>query len=97
GCCARVAEASSSGFSEHVGDGRDELLAGGDRARPEAVTEEVAPAAMSEVERLRVVAVQELHPVGELLAPRLDHEVVVVAHQAERVAAPLVLRDGDAE
>src|SRR5262249_6447405 len=49
------------------------------------------------VERLRVVAVQKLHAVGQLLASRFDDEVVVVAHEAERVAAPLVLRDGDAE
>jgi hypothetical protein len=40
------------------------------------------------VERLRVDAVQDLHSGGELLASGLDHEVVVVAHQAERVAAP---------
>jgi hypothetical protein len=52
---------------------------------------------VSEVERLRVVAVQELHSGRELLPPRLDDEVVVVAHEAERVAAPVVLHDGDAE
>jgi hypothetical protein len=52
---------------------------------------------VSEVERLRVVAVQELHSVGELLASRLHDEVVVVAHEAERVAAPFVLRDGDSQ
>jgi hypothetical protein len=44
-----------------------------------------------------VVAVEELHPGGELLASRLDDEVVVVAHQTERVATPLVLQDGNAE
>jgi hypothetical protein len=42
---------------------------------------------------LCVDAVEALEPVGELLAQRLDHEVVVVRHQAERVDEPLVPDD----
>jgi hypothetical protein len=37
---------------------------------------------------LGVAAVQELHAGGELRACALEHEVVVVAHQAEGVQAP---------
>jgi hypothetical protein len=44
-----------------------------------------------------VVAVEELHAVGELLAACFDDEVVVIAHQAEGVATPFVLEHGDSE
>jgi hypothetical protein len=40
------------------------------------------------VERRGVEAVQPFHPVGERRLAALDHEVVVVAHQAVGVAAP---------
>jgi len=73
------------------------LLVARDGARPEAVAEEVAPAAVLEIERLRMVAVEELHAGRQLLAPGLDDQVVVVRHQAERVAAPVELRDCEPE
>jgi len=44
-----------------------------------------------------MVAVEELHACGQLLASRLDDQVVVVAHEAERVAAPVELHDGHTE
>src|SRR5947209_7332134 len=49
----------------------------------------MAPPPVSPVERLRMDAVQDLHASGELLPARVDDEVIVVAHQAERVAAPV--------
>jgi hypothetical protein len=59
----------------------------------EAVAEEVAAALVAAVEALRVDAVQTLHALGEAAELRLDDDVVVVRHQAEDVAAPLVTRD----
>jgi hypothetical protein len=56
-----------------------------DRDAGEAVAEQVPPAAVTPVEPLRIDAVQALHAGGEVVARRLDDEVVVVAHQVERV------------
>ena len=44
-----------------------------------------------------MVSVEQLHACGELLASGLDDDVVVVAHQAERVAPPVVGDDGRGE
>jgi hypothetical protein len=82
---------------QDVCDRLDELRVGGDWTRPESVAEEVSPAAVFEIERLRVVAVEKLHSVGELLASRFDDEVIVVAHETEGVAAPLVLGSGESQ
>jgi hypothetical protein len=51
-------------------------------------SEDVAVAVVPPIEALCVDAVQVLHPGRELLGRRLDDEVVVRAHQAERVALP---------
>jgi hypothetical protein len=53
----------------------------------------VTPPAVASVESLRVAAVELLEPRGELGDGRLDDEVVMVGHQAERVDAPVVLAD----
>jgi len=53
----------------------------------------VAGAAVPLVEALGVDAVEAFHPAGEERAGRLDHEVVVSAHQAERVRAPVAAVD----
>ncbi len=55
-----------------------------------AFAEKVALAAVFVVEGLRVAAVQQLHPGGELGAGALDDEVVMVPHQAEAVHGPAV-------
>jgi hypothetical protein len=52
---------------------------------------------VASVEGLGVVAVQALEAGRELLDGRLDDEVVVVRHQAERVELPIVLPDDEAE
>jgi hypothetical protein len=44
--------------------------------------------AVALVERRGIEAVQPLHPVREGRLAALDHQVVVVAHQAVRVTAP---------
>jgi len=44
---------------------------------------------MADVEGLRVEAVETLDSSREPLLGRFDHEVIVGAHQAEGVAAPL--------
>jgi hypothetical protein len=54
----------------------------------EAVTEQVPPASVLDVEALRVAAVQLAHPVGEVLPGALHDQVVVRAHQAEGVDIP---------
>jgi hypothetical protein len=60
----------------------------------EALAEEVAPALVAAVERLRVDAVEAAHAVGEAPELGLDDQVVVVRHQAEGVDAPVVPLDG---
>jgi hypothetical protein len=59
------------------------------RPAPEAVAEDVSPASIFEVEPLGVVAVEDLHAVGEMLARRIEHQVIVVRHQAEGLTRPL--------
>jgi hypothetical protein len=59
----------------------------------EALAEEVPPALVASVVRLRVRAVQALEPVGEPPELGLDDQVVVVRHQAEGVDAPVVALD----
>src|SRR5205085_6398906 len=63
----------------------------------EALAEQVAPALVTAVERLRVDAVQALHSGGEVLELRLNDEVVVVRHQAEDVDSPVVAVDDGRE
>ena len=50
----------------------------------------MAVAAVAEIEPLRVATVQVLHAARELLLRRLDDQVVVRPHQADRVHAPAV-------
>jgi hypothetical protein len=57
----------------------------------------VSPASVSGVEPLGIVAVQNLHPVGEIGPRCIDYEVVVVRHQAERLAGPVVALDDERE
>jgi hypothetical protein len=57
----------------------------------------MAPAAVPEVEALRMRPAQVLDAGGELGLRRLEDEVVVVAHQAEGVDPPVVAIDGAAE
>jgi hypothetical protein len=58
----------------------------------------MAAAAIAAVELLGVDAVEAMHAVRELLAERLDDEVVVVRHQTESVDEPVVpARDGAEE
>ncbi|HWH05378.1 MAG TPA: hypothetical protein VNT23_02940 [Gaiellaceae bacterium] len=90
-------ESRTNGVVEDVLDRGGELPLRLDRPAGEAVAPQVAPAAVSAVEALRVDAVQALHAERELLARALQHEVVVVAHQAERVHRPRATLDDLAE
>ena len=90
------AEAGADRVFHHVETDMLELFLV-ERSAPKSVTEDVSPAAILAVEPLGVVAVQKLHAVGEILAGRVEHQVVVVRHQAERVAGPLELVDGKGE
>jgi hypothetical protein len=58
-----------------------------------AFAEEMAAATVTAIERLGIDAVQSVHPVGETPELRADDQVVVVRHQAEGVAAPVVALD----
>jgi hypothetical protein len=59
-----------------------------DCAGLEAALEQMSDAALPVVEVRRIEAVEELHSLRELGLAALDHEVVVVAHQAVRMALP---------
>jgi len=48
---------------------------------------------MPAVERLRVAAVQNLHPGAEVCPGRLEQEVQVIRHQAVGQAPPILLTD----
>jgi hypothetical protein len=61
-----------------------------DDARGEATAEEVAGAAVTPVEELRVDAVEVLDALGQILLRRLDDEVDVIRHETESVQAPAV-------
>jgi hypothetical protein len=85
-----TAQSGADGILDHVAADRDELLLVLDRTAPEPLAEEMAPASVARVEALRVAAVQPLEPGRQLGDGRLEDEVVVVGHQAERVHAPVV-------
>jgi hypothetical protein len=59
-----------------------------DHPRSEAVAEDMPVAVVAQVEPLGVDPVQHVHARGEIRAGRLDHEVVVRAHEAEGEATP---------
>ena len=90
-----AAEAGADGVVDDVtADGR-ELVLVLDLPAPEAFTEKVAPATVASIEALGVAAVEPLEARRQLGDRRLDHQVVVVDHQAERVEAPVVLADDE--
>jgi hypothetical protein len=59
----------------------------------EASAEEVSAAFMTPVEPLGVASVQHLHACGEVRLRRLHDQVIVRAHEAVRLAAPVVGSD----
>jgi hypothetical protein len=59
----------------------------------EAGSEHVPVPAVATIEALSVGPVQVLHSLREAFRRRLEHEVVVRAHEAEGVALPLVALD----
>ena len=63
----------------------------------EAVAEEVPRPAVALVELLGVGPVQDLHAGRQRLEVGLDDQVVVVAHQAERVEVPAEAAHHDPE
>jgi hypothetical protein len=63
----------------------------------ETGSEDVSVAAVAAVETLRVDAVEVLHARREAVGRRLKHEVVVRAHEAERVTVPLVAPNHERE
>jgi hypothetical protein len=66
------------------------VLVVADHPDREAPSKDVAMAAVTHVEALGVDAVQILHARRQALDRRLDHEVIVRAHQTVRVAMPAV-------
>jgi len=65
-----------------------------DDFRREAVGEEVAERKVASVERLGVAAVQTLDATGELDRRRLEDDVIVRGHEAERMNDPAAAVDG---
>jgi len=88
-----VGEAGSDGVLKHVVDRAREVVVVFHDPGGEAVAEEVAPPLVAAVERLGVRAVEPLKAVREAPELGLDHQVVVVRHQAECVHAPVVTID----
>jgi hypothetical protein len=62
-----------------------------DHPRREPVAEEMPPAIVPGVEPLRVHAEEGLHPGREPVPGRVDDQVDVVSHQAEREHTPSVV------
>lgn len=73
------------------------MLVALDEPRSEPLPEEVTPAGVLLVERLGVDAVEPLHAGGQEVAGSGDDQVVVVGHQAERLAPPFVASNAGAE
>jgi hypothetical protein len=92
-----LAEPGADGVLDDVATDVGQLVLVFDLSAPEALAEEVAPPAVASVEPLRVAAVELLEPRGELGDGRLDDEVVMVGHQAERMDAPVVPAHDEAE
>jgi hypothetical protein len=68
-----------------------------DHPAMEAVAEQVPSPAVTLVELLGVGAVQDLHAGRQRLEVGLDDQVIVVAHQAERVEVPAEAAHDDPE
>lgn len=84
----RLAHSRSHGVLDDVLAGLHEIALVVDHPRCEAAGEEVPETAMSLVEGLRVAAVQALEPARELRLGRVEDDVVVRRHEAERVDCP---------
>ena len=74
-----------------------EVLVALDEVGLEAVSEQMAFPGVALVEALRVPPVEESGAGAELDLGCLDHEVVVVSHQAEDVDVPVEAGGGDGE
>ena len=92
-----AAQAGADGILDDVPANGDQLVLVLDRATPEALAEQVTPAAVAGVEGLGIAPVESLEAGGELRDRCLDHQVVVIRHQAERVEAPVVSAHDDVE
>jgi hypothetical protein len=68
-----------------------------DPGRVEAAHEEAALARVALVEPLRVRAVEEVHAGGHALAGRVDQQVEVVLHRADRVDLPVEAERGEGQ
>jgi hypothetical protein len=75
---------------EHVLDRVDVLLLRLDQHGVEAAPEDVVSAAVPLVERTRVASVEVAHAARQVRLGGLDHQVVVVSHQALDMDAPFV-------
>jgi hypothetical protein len=82
---------------EHIAAGGVQVLLAFDYPRAEPVREEVPEAHVLRVEGLGVPAQQAVHPARELRLRRVQDEVEVRRHQAQRVHAPAEALDAGAE
>jgi hypothetical protein len=86
--------AGPDGVVQDVVDRVSEVRLRVDHPGGESGAEEMARASVSLVEAKRVRAVKPLDAGGELRLRRVENEVDVVVHQAERMALPAVTGDG---
>lgn len=82
------ADAGSNRVQGHVPRKLEEMRVRLDKRAVEAVLEDVADEVVSSIEPLRVPEVEVVHPERDVRLRGLDDEVIVVVHQAVRVAVP---------
>jgi L-glutamine---4-(methylsulfanyl)-2-oxobutanoate aminotransferase len=83
------AEARFDGVQGEVPEQREHVLLGLDHDVVVPLAKEVAGAAVAEIERSRVVAVEAAHSRLQRLGRNLEDQVVVRGHEAERAADPV--------
>ena len=86
-------EAGGDGVLKDELERRLELLVRFDALGGEPLAENVVAATVDGVEGARILAVQVTHSFGEVCVPRLDDQVVVVAHQGAGMDTPAVSVD----
>ena len=89
-----VAESGANGIEHDVAAGLEEVRLPFYDGRAIATLEQVSRTVVPVVEPLRISAVHQVHPLGEVWVRCLDHQMEVVGHQAVGVAPPEKALDG---
>lgn len=87
------AQAGLDGVPRDVADGQQSVTVSGDRDGMVGSLEDMSGRFVAAVERLRIAQIQPVHAVREAVVGSFDEYVVVVCHEAERMAFPQVAFD----